>query len=194
MSRLLEIYNNNSAGATSSIFAFTLLPVLLLQKQSKNSKNRDHVNCLQQRLVKWNDGDVDGLLKETDEIQRIFCHAMKTSKQKPLDPNSLSALIHSGKYNTAISSLDTESKPLPMSDEVVSILREKHPKSEPIKQCSLPYGPVDDPDLTIANDITIENIKTAAFEAHGSAGLSGVDVLNARRMICSNNFPKSSEL
>ena len=138
-SRLLEIYNSNSAGATSSLFAFSLLPVLLLQKPSKNSKSRDHVNCLQQRLVKWNDGDVDGLLKESDEIQRIFCHAMKTGKQKPRDPKLFSALIHSGKYNTAISSLDTVSKPLPMSDEVV-MLREKHPKSEPIQQGSLLYA------------------------------------------------------
>ena len=119
---------------------------------------------------------------------------MKTSKQKPLDPKRFSALIHSGKNNTAVSSLDTVSKPLPLSDEVVSILREKHPKSEPIQQGSLLYGPVDDPVLTIANDITVENIKTAALHARGSAGPSGVDALNARRMICSNNFPKSREL
>ena len=194
MSRWPKMYNSTSAGATSSTFAFSLLPVLLLQKPSKNSKNRDHVNCLQQRLVKWNDTDVDGLLKESDEIQRIFCHAMKTSKQKPLDPKRFSALIHSGKYNTAISSLDTESKPLPMSDEVCSILREKHPKSELIQQGSLLYGPVDDPVLTIANDITAENIKTAALYARGSADPSGVDALNARRMICSNNFPNLREL
>ena len=163
MSRLLEMYNSNSAGATYSIFAFSLLPVLLLQKRSKNSKSRDRVNCLQQKLVKWNDGDVDGLLKESDEVQRIYCHAMKTSKQKPLDPKRFSALIHSGKYNTAINSLDTESKPLPMCDENVSILREKHPKSEPIQQGSLLYGPVDDLVLTIANDITAENSKLLPF-------------------------------
>ena len=44
------------------------------------------------------------------------------------------------------------------------------------------------------NDITAENIKIAALHARRSAGPSGVNALNARRMICSNNFPKSREL
>ena len=45
-----------------------------------------------------------------------------------------------------------------------------------------------------ANAITADDIKTAALYARRSAGTSGVDALNARRMLCSNNFPKSREL
>ena len=72
MFRLLEIIINNSAGATS--FLCFLSASCASTETIKDIEKPDHVNCLQQRLDKWNKGVPDGLLKKSDQNQRIFRH------------------------------------------------------------------------------------------------------------------------
>ena len=39
--------------------ATSILPILLLQKPSKNSKSKDHVKHLKRRLDLWSAGDIN---------------------------------------------------------------------------------------------------------------------------------------
>ena len=43
--------------------AFTLCS-LVLQKPPRNSKNKDHISCLERRMNKWKDGDLNDLVLE----------------------------------------------------------------------------------------------------------------------------------
>ena len=42
------------------------MPALLLQKPSKTSKNRDHLDALERRLQLWKIGEIKSLLLETE--------------------------------------------------------------------------------------------------------------------------------
>jgi len=48
-----------------------VMPALLLQKPSRNSKTKDHVAALSRRLDRWEKGDLDELLHEGVTIQNI---------------------------------------------------------------------------------------------------------------------------
>ena len=52
-----------------AVKAAMTLPALLLQKPHSKSKTRDHISCLQRRLVLWKEGNIRELLKEGRLIQ-----------------------------------------------------------------------------------------------------------------------------
>ncbi len=41
-----------------------VLPALVLQKPHRTSKTKDHIKCLDMRLEKWKDGNLNELVKE----------------------------------------------------------------------------------------------------------------------------------
>ena len=47
-----------------------VLPSLLLQKPSRESKAKDHITKLEERLQLWNEGRLDQLLQEGWTIQK----------------------------------------------------------------------------------------------------------------------------
>ena len=49
--------------------ALMIMPLLLLQKCSRNSKAKDHTKSLKRRLKLWKKGDFDDLVKEVRFIQ-----------------------------------------------------------------------------------------------------------------------------
>ena len=62
MTRVLNIYIDGTHGSQNAIYAFFILPALMLQKQSKNSKTKDNVNALQLRFRLWCEGNVRELI------------------------------------------------------------------------------------------------------------------------------------
>ena len=48
------------------------LPTLILQKQFRTSKTKDHINCIEKRLDLWLKSDIDTLIMEGRTIQRSF--------------------------------------------------------------------------------------------------------------------------
>ena len=46
-----------------------IMPSLLLQKCSRNSKDKDHTESLKRRLKLWKEGEFDGLVREVRLIQ-----------------------------------------------------------------------------------------------------------------------------
>ena len=49
--------------------ALMVMPALLLQKPSKSSKTKDHLNALHRRLKLWDDGKIAELIREGKTIQ-----------------------------------------------------------------------------------------------------------------------------
>ena len=64
---------------------------------------------------------------------------------------------------------------LPLSDDVMAQLREKHPSLQEARLGSLLFGPVEDVPDSIYQQINGEMVREAALRTKGSGGPSGVN-------------------
>ena len=62
LARLFNSFAQASALEAVVLKAVTVMQILILQKPSKSSKVKDHIKCLNKRLLLWNDGDLEKLL------------------------------------------------------------------------------------------------------------------------------------
>ena len=69
LSCLLEGYNDSTTLECIALKAAMVLSSLLLQRPDPKSKPKDHTRCLNKRLRKWLEGDVDSLMHECLSIQ-----------------------------------------------------------------------------------------------------------------------------
>ena len=67
ITRLLKLWIQDSPFETDAFKAIHLMPTLLLQIPSKNSKN--HLISLERRLKLWEEGNISNLLHEGKAIQ-----------------------------------------------------------------------------------------------------------------------------
>ena len=80
---------------------------------------------------------------------------------------------------------------LPLSDDVMRQLKEKHPDAQEARLGSLLFGPIEDIPDTIFQEIDAEMVRDAALRTKGSGGPSGVDVNGYRRLLACKSFKKS---
>ena len=81
---------------------------------------------------------------------------------------------------------------LPVTDDVIRQLREKHTEAQKAKIGSLLFGPVEDIPDTIHQHPNGELIREAALRIKGSGGPSGVDANGFKGMLACKSFKKSS--
>ena len=120
---------------------YMILPCLLLQKPSRESKARDHVKKLEERIKTWQEGRLYDILHEGWIIQR----RLKTSKSRSAEDTarSFAKLIIQGKINAALKLLSSESENgVHKIDDVLKQLQDKHPKPSPVTQNTLLFGPI----------------------------------------------------
>ena len=147
---------------------------------------------MKRRLALWKDGHIEELVREGRAIQ----HRLSKGK-KPDAPNrakTFANLVMNGQINSALRYLSDNSCEgvLPLTDEVMEQLHEKHPAPNNAKLGSLLFGPIEDIPPVIFQQIDAEMIRDAALRTKGSGGPSGVDALGFRRMIACKSFKKSS--
>ncbi|KAL9959428.1 hypothetical protein ACROYT_G032751 [Oculina patagonica] len=80
---------------------------------------------------------------------------------------------------------------LPLSDDVMRQLMEKHPEAQEARLGSLLFGPVEDIPDTVFLEIDGEVVRDAALRTKGSGGPSGVDANGFRRLLACKSFKKS---
>ena len=78
LAKLYEGFGSASAMECIALKSAMVLPALLLQKPHARSKSREHVKCLERRLLLWCEGDVDALLIEGQTIQQHLQHSYCT--------------------------------------------------------------------------------------------------------------------
>ena len=78
-----------------------VLPGLLLQKPSKESKSKDHVDALKRRLSLWRDGELLDLLTECDTIQKRIKSSLPRNSQESISKR-FASLMKKGKANAAV--------------------------------------------------------------------------------------------
>ena len=80
---------------------------------------------------------------------------------------------------------------LPLSDDVMRQLKEKHPEAQEARLGALLFGPVEDIPDSVFLEIDGEMVRDAALRTKGSGGPSGVDANGFRRLLACKSFKKS---
>ena len=89
-------------------------------------------------------------------------------------------------------SVDDSGGVLPLTDDIVRQLREKHPGAQRAKLGSLLFGPVEDIPDSVYQEINGELVREAASRTKGSGGPSGVDANCFKRILACKSFKRSS--
>ena len=168
-------WNNGAEGQHVSLKAAIVPLAVRLQKPSRKSKVRDHQECLAKRLALWKEGDIDSLLREGRTIQRRL-----TSSKRAEQPNKakvLANLVMRGQIHSALRYLcdDNGGGVLPLGDDVMRQLKEKHTEAQEAHLGSLLFGPVEDISDSVFLEIDGEMVRDAALRTKGSGRPSGVD-------------------
>ena len=123
-----------------AIKTFLILPALLLQKPSANSKRAEHKKLLEARLDLWERRDISELLRSGNTIQKRLVTSRKTKKEDVA--RRFSNLMFEGKVTAAVRMLcQAENKGvLPFSDETMTLLKKKHPCPTGIRSDTLLNG------------------------------------------------------
>ena len=115
---------------TVTLKELVIMPGLLLQKISLNSKKKKNSEILKQRLLLWKNGQLDQLKFERKTVQDRLQNNWRVNTNKNKEALTFTQLIKEEKVNKAIKILEKPNKGgvLPLSDETFEILQQKHPE------------------------------------------------------------------
>ena len=74
LTKLFRSVREGSALESIALKAVSVVCILVLQKPSRNSKEKDHIHHLERRLTLWRDGNLDELVCEGRVIQSRLRH------------------------------------------------------------------------------------------------------------------------
>ena len=152
---------------------------------------KDHQECLGKRLDQWNRGEIDSLPREGRAIQRRLISSHR--KNEPDSARVFANLVMSGQINSALQYPRCENGGgvLPLTDDVMKQLWEKHPEAQEAQLGILAFGPTEQVPDSIFQKINEKMVREAALKIKGSGGPSGVDSNGFRRMMDCKSFKKS---
>ena len=184
----LDQFNRETKLYGIALNVFILLPNLLMQKPSQQSKANEHNNKLSERLQLWKDGNIETLLREGRTIQKRLTSG-KSRKQTDIS-RIIAKLMMEGKVTEAVKFLSDNSDVgvLPASDEVIRDLKTKHPHPALIQSDTLLNGPINKVENSYFDNINEDMIKLAARITRGAAGPSKLDAEQFKNILVSNKY------
>ena len=104
---------------------------LPLQKPAGSSKSKDHLEALNRRSDLWKEGELTELLIEGETIQKSLSDSKSLKSIAELS-KKIKNYMKKGNINAAIKLLtnNMHDRILPLNNETINKLREKHPKSK----------------------------------------------------------------
>ena len=187
--KLVNAWNNNSPLKAIAIKALMLFPSMMLQKPSKNSKSKEHTECLQRRLKLWREGDFDSLVREIRSIQsKLKYQDIPTTTEAIAKKFNNFMMIGNVKAALKLLSENNNAGILPLTPETLNLLDEKHPQAEAKQDDMMLEGP----EIFIGefeyNNIDGDLIQKSALHTKGAAGPSNLDADGWRRILTSNMY------
>jgi len=169
--------------------AIHVMPALLLQKPSKTSKSKDHVYALERRLEIWHKGNLRSLLNEAETIQSRLPEPTKKSDIATISKRFRN-LMEKGNVNGAIKILTNNMSGgiVPLTDETLNILQEKHPVGEPLNVDIAIQGPIKPVHPILFEVIDEDLVLKAARHTEGGSGPSGLDADGWRKPLVSKVY------
>ena len=128
MTKLFNAWIAGSPLKKIAMKAVRIMPSLLLQKPSKESKSKDHLEALERRMELWQSGDLLELLQESLTIQRNL-KSVKGSKAVAQISKKFVEEMQKGNVNGALKLLtdNMDHGILPLNDDTISKLKMEHP-------------------------------------------------------------------
>ena len=187
MTRLINLWNTKSPERKTCLTALMVMPILLLQRTSLKYKSSEIKDHLKRRLTLWKSKEIEELMSECRTIQRRIPKGNARSNNMDDLAKRFSNLMILGKVNPAIRFLDQNSCGgiLPLNQETMQCLLEKHPKAQPPNDAMILHGPIPKVDKIIYDSVNADIIKSCAVKTKGSAGPSGLDADMWRKIISS---------
>ena len=170
-----------------------IMPALLLQKPSKSSKSKDHVAALQRRLDLWDEGNILELIEEGETIQGQLKHINAPQLIADIS-KKFKEKMSKGNINGAIKLLTNNmgNGILPLNEETIRQLREKHPTSKEASSDILLRDKPTKVHPVRYEEITPDLIRQSALKTKGGSGPSGLDGDGWKRVLTSNSFGQNS--
>ena len=100
--------NRNTKLNKMAMKVFMVLPTILLQKPSSNSKAKQHAEALERRLNQWRTGEIDSIMREVRMIQSRFKSSTRNN-QTETTSKRFAKLMMEGKVSAAMKLLDNAS-------------------------------------------------------------------------------------
>ena len=164
-----------------------VLPALILQKSSANSKAKDHCIKVEQRMKMWNDGKIATLVKEGKIIQQ----KLQSTKKKTVEDQAkvFAKLMMQGKVTAALKLLgEFDCGVHTINKDILNALQEKHPKPATIEKDTLLYGPINDIPANYFDHIDEIMVSKAASLTRGASGPSHLDADHYRHILTSKKY------
>lgn len=191
--RLMNEWLQESPMKDIAFKAIMIMPNLLLQKPSKNSKAKDHLKALERRLQSWTSGDLLELLKEAETIQKSLTSKKSATSIADISKR-FSQEMKKGNVNSAMKILTDNMKHgiLPLTKQTLNQLQLKHPEGKEASQEILLTDVPETIHPIKFENIDVEKIQKAAVKTQGGSGPSGMDADGWKRILTSKQFGKSS--
>lgn len=187
--RLLNAWIENTPLRAIALEAIHIMPALLLQKPSQASKSKEHVEALNRRLTQWFKGDFMSLM---DEAQTIQSRLPKVIKKQDIAVISRKFRNHmqKGDVHKAINVVTNNMTGgiLPLNDETLEMLRQKHPEGSESYEDTLIQGPIKSVNAVVYDVIDEDMIMRAAKTTKGGSGPSGMDANGWIKIIASRVY------
>ena len=207
VSELAKLFRSVGEGSALELIALKavfVLCILVLQKPSRNSKERDHTRHLEHRLKLWKDGALDELVREGRVIQSRLRNKSFVRKETQIT-RSFTKLMFEGSVRAALQllvgrdrggvlNLDDPADPTNPGYRVRDALRAKHPPAQPLRrECLLPSTNASEVHPVLFDTLDASAIRSAALRTTGAAGPSGIDAREWRRL-CTSFHAASDDL
>ena len=194
LTRLINAWVDESSLKEISLKAIMVMPALLLQKPSRESKVKDHKEALTRRLALWEKGDLKSLLFEATTIQHTLSRSKNIKESTAQLSKKFVKKMQSGNINGAIKLLSNnmENGVLPLNEETLNLLYQKHPDANKASSnILLPDQPAQIHSIRY-EVINAEATKQAALKSKGGSGPSGMDSEGWRRILTTRQFGQHS--
>ena len=186
VTRLMELCTQDTPLKSISLKAIHAMPALLLQKPSKSSKARDHLQALERRIKLWDEDNIKGLLYEDMTIQqrlRSNKEGMTIAKISLKFKNLMSKENANGALKLLRDNI--HSGILPLTKETLELLVPKQLEPREPSPEILIQGPTR-PIHSVAYDQMDESvIMKGSMLTKGESGPSGLDADGWRRTLTS---------
>ena len=129
VTRLMKLWIQDTPLKSISLKAVHIMPALLLQKPSKSSKAKDHLQALERLIKLWNEVNVEGLLYQGMIIQQKL-RSDKEGMTIPKISLKFKNLMSKANFNRALKLLtdNIHSVILPLNKETLELLVQKYPE------------------------------------------------------------------
>ena len=189
ITRLMNAWNENSPLKDCAMKAIHIMPAVLLQKPSKSSKSKDHVNALERRLELWKKGEFRKLLNEAEALQSRLPENTGKRDMAAIS-RKFKELMQKGNINGAIKLVTNNMSGgvLPLNNQTLELLRSKHPVGKEIEEDALVPGEIPTVEPIIFDVIDDAMVLKAAQLTKGGSGPSGMDADGWRKILTSRVY------